>query len=99
MSQSVTDKRGRKLTFSPPKPSELLDFYEACGRNSGNQAWVQNALPGFLLTHVDDVPKPRPTDIKQLRQRIDELGFDGISAMGDAEFTESAEVDRDVAKN
>ena len=80
----TTDSKGRSISVKEMDPADQLDLFEACARNSTNNAWVGMALLVCSVTALDGVPvmMPRnPDEVKALARR---LGSDGIAAVAAA---------------
>ena len=111
----VTDTKGRKLSIQAMDPGDQLDFFEACGKNSTNLAWINMALWACSVRAIDGVPVVMPSGPVKVKQLARQLGHHGLAAVRrglgidvdpEAEPEEGAApqpstdgVDLDVAKN
>ena len=77
----VTDARGRKLTVHAMDPGDQLDFFEACGANSTNLAWINMALWACSVTAIDSVPVRPATNKQHVKELARRLGHDGLAAV------------------
>jgi hypothetical protein len=108
--QTVTDKRGRKITLRP-HPDVLLtwDILEAAGQDAKGrptEIYIKNdRLMGFAtlacyVSDIDGVPVPMPAHIGQIKALVGQLGDDGIEAISKAIQAEATvEVNVETAKN
>lgn len=97
----VTDAKGRVISVKEMDPADQLDLFEACAKNSTNQAWVGMALLVCSVTAIDNVPVMMPTNPDQVKALARKLGSDGIAAVANvlnAAPSETPEV-LAVAKN
>lgn len=111
----VEDSKGRKLSVQEMDPGDQLDFFEACGRNSTNIAWINMALWACSVRAIDGVPVVMPSGPEKVKALARKLGHHGLAAVrialgidddpskpaedGEAPQPSTDGVDLDVAKN
>lgn len=97
----VTDSKGRAISVKEMDPADQLDLFEACAKNSTNQAWVGMALLVCSVTSLEGVPVIMPKTPDQVKALARRLGSEGIAAVAAAlnppDKTDDAVVE--VAKN
>ena len=81
-STTVTDSRGRSITFKPFNALDRMKFFEAMGaENSKNQEYVQLAAMACVVRSIDGDTIPRPSNKAQLEALVQRLDDDGLEAV------------------
>ena len=94
---SVTDARGRVITFRAFNALERIKFFEAVGaENSKNQEYVGLAALAAVVRSIDGDAIPRPANKAQIEALVGRLDDDGLTAVG-LELQKQAEQPEDDA--
>ena len=109
---TVTDVRGRKITFVPMDVLEQARMALVVGRgghpeDTQNTVFMQLAAVAYCVTEIDGVPMSRPATHAQIMAAIGTLGDDGFNAvvvhlredMERAESAAMAAMQKATAKN
>lgn len=94
MKEAIDDK-GRIIGIKEMDPADQLDLFEACAKNSTNQAWVGMALLVCSATSIDAVPvmMPRtPDEVKALARKLGSSGIAAIAGVLNSAESDPAEV-------
>lgn len=94
----VTDSKGRKLSLRELDPGDELDLFEACGKNSLNQAWLGTAMMVCSVASIDGTPEPFPRTSDAVKALARRLGHHGIAAIAGAQQTGDAPATNDLTK-
>lgn len=82
---SVTDVHGRVLTIRNPSTLDRLRLFKAVGSSlSANERYLGVAMLAFVVSAIDGVPLPQPTNEAQIEAAIGRLGDAAISAIAAA---------------
>ncbi len=83
--RTVTDANGRVLTIRSPTTLDRLRLFKAVGSNlSVNERYLGVAMLAFVVSAIDGVPLPQPTNEYQIEAAISRLGDAAIAAIGAA---------------
>ena len=94
---NITTGTGTVLTVKKLTPSGLLRIYEACGGFVPSPAWVRLAQYAVSVVAADGVPLPSARPKREIEQRADRIGEDGLSAV--MRFFDDGDAGAEVAKN
>lgn len=80
--ETVTDSRGRVITFKKLSMLELMDVQEAAGAQlAANQSWMAMAMMAYSVTSIDGERVIRPQTKNQIRALVQRLGDEGMGAL------------------
>jgi hypothetical protein len=81
----VRDCHGRNLTVRRINAIDRLRLLKTAGPDlSQNDAWLNMAALTLSLMEIEGVPRPTPTNERQIEVLVTELGDDGLRAIADA---------------
>ena len=84
-SRTIIDALGRVLTIRSPTTLDRLRLFKAVGANlSMNDRYLGVAMLAFVVSAIDGVPLPQPTNEYQIEAAINRLGDAAIAAIGAA---------------
>ena len=85
MTRTVTDADGRLLTIRSPSTLDRLRLFKAVGAQlCNNERYLGVAMLAFVVSAIDGVPVPQPTNEQQIESAINRLGDVAIAAIGAA---------------
>ena len=85
----IHDGLGRTLTIRRINALDRLRLLKAAGAElSQNDAWLNIAALTLSVLEIDGVPRPTPTNERQIEAAVTELGDVGLDAVSEA-LTES----------
>lgn len=96
--QTVTDDKGRVITFKEMGPAEMLDLLELAGEQSTNPGWLRMAMVVASVTDIAGTPVPAPKTKDHVRNMARQLGNEGLVALNKAMFDGPGDL-VDTAKN
>ncbi len=83
--RTVTDVHGRVLTIRSPTTLDRLRLFKAVGASlSVNERYLGVAMLAFVVSAIDGVPLPQPTNEHQIEVAIGRLGDAAIAAIAAA---------------
>ncbi len=81
----ILDNSGRNLTVRHINALDRLRLLKAAGPAlSQNDAWLNMAALAISIVDINGVPRPTPTNERQVEAAVAELGDCGLSAIADA---------------
>jgi hypothetical protein len=81
----IRDCLGRNLTVRRINAIDRLRLLKTAGPDlSQNDAWLNMAALTLSLMEIDGVPRPTPTNERQIETLVMELGDDGLRAIAEA---------------
>ena len=81
----IFDGRGRKLTVRRINALDRLRLLKAAGPElSQNDAWLNMAALTISVVEIDGIPRPTPTNERQVESAVSELGDSGLHAIAEA---------------
>jgi hypothetical protein len=81
----VLDPLGRNLSLRHINALDRLRLFKAAGPElSQNNAWLDMAALALSVTEINGVPRPTPTNERQIEAAVVELGDHGLRAVADA---------------
>lgn len=83
--QTVTDSKGRQISFRKLKVLERMRMFEVLGPdNSKNEMYLGYSALAFSVTSIDSEKIGRPTTKIALEALLQQLGDEGLDAVGEA---------------
>jgi hypothetical protein len=80
---TTTDEVGRVLIVRRPTALDTLRLFKAAGPVlAENEPWLAIATMAYAVQSIDDVPVPSPTSEKQIEAVVQQLGDQGLEAIG-----------------
>jgi hypothetical protein len=81
----ITDQLQRSITIRRINALDRLRLLKAAGPVlSQNDAWLNMAALAISVVEIDRVPRPTPTNERQIETAISELGDGGLQAIAEA---------------
>jgi len=78
----ITDAKGRKITLRDLTVMDQMRMLRAIGpAQSSNQPYVQMVTCACMVTEIDGMPIPFPTNERAIDGVVQRLGDDGMSAV------------------
>ncbi len=78
------DELGRKLTIRRISALDRLRLLKAAGPDlSQNDAWLNMAALALSVTEINGIPRPTPTNERQIEAIVSELGDHGLQAVAE----------------
>lgn len=82
---AVIDQLGRKLTIRHINALDRLRLLKAAGPElSQNDAWLNMAALAISVVEINGIPRPTPTNERQVESTVSELGDCGLHAIAEA---------------
>lgn len=78
---TVTDEKGRKLTFKRPGPLAQYQIVEAMGDAASNGTLMQMVNPLIYVVAIDGEPVYLPANRREVDALILKLGDEGLAAL------------------
>jgi len=80
---TTTDVVGRMLIVRRPTALDTLRLFKAAGPVlAENEPWLAIATMAYAVQSIDGVPVPTPTNEKQIEAVVQQLGDQGLEAIG-----------------
>jgi hypothetical protein len=81
----ILDGLGRNLTIRHFNALDRLRLLKAAGPElSQNDAWLNMAAIALSVVELNGIPRPAPTNERQIESAVSELGDLGLQAVADA---------------
>ena len=79
------DESGRHLTIRRLNALDRLRLLKAAGPTlSENDAWLNMAALALSVVEIDGIPRPTPTNERQIESAVLELGDPGLRSVAEA---------------